>query len=127
MAEKRVLIVDDDEEILQLIDKALASEGYLVTTAVTGNDAKDKARDLVPDLVLIDIVLPDIEGPEVIRALEEDPLTEGIPAIFLSGIVTRESKEEAASEIRVGEKLYKALSKPFSSKELMTEVRKAIG
>jgi len=110
-----------------LISKTLSAEGYEVTTTTTAEDAMIKARTLVPDLILIDIVLPDMEGPEAVRILSEDPRTDQIPAIFLSGIITRDSKDEAATEVRVGERLYKALSKPFSSEELMTEVRKAVG
>lgn len=127
MSDKKILVVDDEEELLGLIDKSLSAEGYEVTTTTTAEDAVKKARALTPDLILIDIVLPDMEGPEAVRILSEDPLTENIPAIFLSGIVTRDKKESATTEVRVGERLYKALSKPFSSAELMVEVRKAIG
>ena len=127
MSAKKILVVDDEEELLGLIDKTLSAEGYEVTTAVTAEDAVKKARTLTPDLILIDIILPDMEGPEAVRILSEDPLTGNIPTIFLSGIITRESQEEAATEVRVGKRLYKALSKPFSSAELMVEVRKAIG
>ena len=127
MSEKKILVVDDEEELLVLIDKALSAEGYEVTTAITAEDAVNKARTLAPDLILIDIVLPDMEGPEAVRILSEDPRTDKIPAIFLSGIITRDSKNEATTEVRVGDRLYKALSKPFSSVELMVEVRKAIG
>ena len=127
MADKKILVVDDEEEILGLIDKALSAEGYEVTTVMTANDAMTKARAIAPDLILIDIVLPDMEGPEVVRKLSEDSLTERIPAIFLSGIVTRDADNEATSEVRVGDRQYRALSKPFSSAELMVEVRKAIG
>ena len=126
MPDKKILVVDDEEELLELIEKVLSAEGYDVTTAVTASEAMSKARAISPDLILIDIVLPDMEGPEAIRKLSEDPLTEKIPAIFLSGIITRDKKDEASTEVRVGDRLYKALSKPFSSEELMTEVRKAI-
>ena len=127
MPEKKILVVDDEEELLELIEKSLSAEGYDVATAITAEDAMNKARTFAPDLILIDIVLPDMEGPEAIRILSEDPRTDKIPAIFLSGIITRESKDEAATEVRVGGRLYKALSKPFSTSELMVEVRKAIG
>lgn len=127
MSDKKILVVDDEEELLELIDKSLSAEGYDVATAATAEEAMNKARTLAPDLILIDIVLPDMEGPEAIRILSEDPRTDKIPAIFLSGIITREKKDEAATEVRVGGRLYKALSKPFSTAELMVEVRKAIG
>ena len=127
MSDKKILVVDDEKELLELIDKVLSNEGYAVTTATTAEDAMSKARTIEPDLILIDIVLPDKEGPEAIRILNEDSSTDQIPAIFLSGIITRESNDKASTEVRVGERLYKALSKPFTAEELMTEVRKAIG
>ncbi|MCK5014704.1 MAG: response regulator [Candidatus Omnitrophica bacterium] len=126
MEKKKILVVDDEEELLELVAKSLSGEGYEVTTVTTAEDAMDKARILLPDLILIDIILPDMEGPEAVRALGEDSLTGNIPVIFLSGIVTRDQKGKASSEVLVGERRYKALSKPFSSKELMEEVRKTM-
>lgn len=127
MSDKKILVVDDEEELLEAIDKALSTEGYEVTTATTAEDAINKARALKPDLLLMDIVLPDVEGSEAVRILSEDPRTENIQVIFLSGIITRDKEDEASSEVRIGERRYKALCKPFSSKELLVEVRKAIG
>ncbi len=127
MSEKKILVVDDEEELLELIRKTLSAQGYEVTTGATAEDAINKAKTLIPDLLLIDIILPDMEGPEAVRILSEDPVTSNIPAIFLSGIITRDNDENATTEVRVGGRLYTALSKPFSSQELMVEVRKAIG
>jgi len=127
MPDKKILVVDDEEEILEDIEKALTAQGYDVTTVTTASDAMSKARVLKPDLLLMDIVLPDIEGPEAIRIMSEDPLTNNIPVIFLSGIVTRDKDGEATTEVLVGERRYKAMCKPFSAQELMVEVRKAIG
>ena len=127
MSEKKILVVDDEEELLEVISKTLSAEGYEVTTGVTAEEAVNKAKALIPDLLLIDIILPDMEGPEAVRILSENPATSNIPTIFLSGIITRDNDENATTEVRVGGRLYKALSKPFSSQELMVEVRKAIG
>ena len=127
MSEKKILVVDDEEELLEMVAKSLTSEGYEVTTVTTAEEAVSKAKALIPDLILIDIVLPDMEGPEAVRILSEDPTTQNIPAIFLSGIVTRDKQQEAATDLRVGERLYRALSKPFTFAELTTEVKKAIG
>ncbi|MCK5259686.1 MAG: response regulator [Candidatus Omnitrophica bacterium] len=127
MENKKILIVDDEEALLDLIAKSLSNEGYEVTAVTTAEDAMEKAKTLLPDLILIDIILPDMEGPEAVRALSENSLTGKIPVIFLSGIITREKDSEASCEVLVGERCYKALSKPFSSKELITEVQKVIG
>lgn len=127
MPEKKILVVDDEEELLELISDTLSAQGYEVTTGVTAEEAVNKAKALIPDLLLIDIILPDMEGPEAVRILSENPATSNIPTIFLSGIITRDNDENATTEVRVGGRLYTALSKPFSSQELMVEVRKAIG
>lgn len=127
MPERKILVVDDEQELSGLIDKALTVEGYDVTTVTTAGDAMNKAREIVPDLILMDIVLPDMEGSEAVRLLMDDPLTRNIPVIFLSGIVTREDDKVPTSNVRISGRVFKALSKPFSSKELMVEVRKAIG
>ena len=127
MSEKKILVVDDEEELLEVISKTLSAQGYEVTTGVTAEEAVNKAKALIPDLLLIDIILPDMEGPEAVRILSENPATSNIPTIFLSGLITRDNDENATTEVRVGGRLYKALSKPFSSQELMVEVRKAIG
>ena len=127
MANKKILVVDDEQELLELVAKTLENEGYEAMTVTTAEDAMDKVRDFMPDLILIDIILPDMEGPEAVRALREDSLTARIPVLFLSGIVTRENPDSPSAEVMVGERKYKALSKPFSSKELIEEVQKIIG
>ncbi len=126
MERKKILVVDDEEGLLDLVAKSLSNEGYDVTAVTTAKDAMEKAKTLLPNLILIDIILPDMEGPEAIRALRENSLTSNIPVIFLSGIITREKDSEASTEVLVGDRRYKALSKPFSSKELMEEVQKII-
>jgi len=78
-----------------------------------------------PDLVLMDIVLPDMEGSEAVRLLNEDPLTKDIPVIFLSGIISRE-EGTARPEINVGGRLYRAIAKPFTLAELLGEIKRAL-
>ena len=123
---KKILIVDDEEEFLKLVGGSLTEKGYEVILSTTAEDGMDKARTLVPDLILFDIILPDMDGSEAVRILSEDPLTENIPVIFVSGIVTGTEKGKI-SDLRVGGRLYKAFSKPFSFESLMLEVRKIIG
>ncbi len=127
MEDKKILVVDDEEELLELIGKTLTNEGLDPIMVTTAEEAINKARREKPDLILIDIMLPDMEGPEAVRILSDDPLMREIPVIFLSGIVTRDGEAgDAASSILVGQHKYKALAKPFSSQELMVEVRRAL-
>ncbi len=125
MAGEKILIVDDEKEMLDLLDKKLSAEKYQVIKASTGKGAVDCVRKHLPRLILMDIVLPDMEGPEAVRLLSEDPLSKNIPVLFLSGIVSKE-EEMAHPEINVGGRLYKAVSKPFLFTELLGEIRKLL-
>ena len=126
MPEKKILVVDDEEDLVNLIGKALSGEGYDVTLSMSAQEAIEKAKAVGPDLILMDIILPDMQGPEAVRLLGDDQ-TKDIPIIFLSGIATRDQSDEATTQIRVGDKIFKCLSKPFTTNELMTEIRREIG
>lgn len=122
MEEKTIFLVDDDEEIVSLLQKKLEMVGYSVVVLTKGEHVLQKAKMIVPNLILMDIVLPDIDGAEVVKSLQEDGATENIPVIFLSGIVTKE-QNNAPSEVTVGGKTYKAIGKPFSAQQLLDEIK----
>lgn len=122
MPGEKILVVDDEEEILNLLEKKLLKENYKVLKAATAQDALQKAKKLSPQLILMDIALPDMEGPEAVRLLFEDSSTKDIPVIFLSGIITRE-EQLVRPEINVGGRLYPAIAKPFVFEELLGEIK----
>lgn len=117
---KKILIVDDEEEILNLVYTKLLSSGFQAARAIDGKEAIQKARVFDPDLILMDIVLPDMDGPDVVKSLQKDPRLKNIPVMFLSGIVTKE--QGSVAEINVGGKIYPAISKPFTFQELLREI-----
>ena len=80
-----LLIVDDDPDTLVVLALLLAREGYRIATAATGHAALALARDAPPALVLLDVRLPDLPGPEVCRRLGAEPVTRHVPVVFLSG------------------------------------------
>lgn len=125
MIYKKILVVDDEEEVLQLLSKQLSAQGYQVLLAKTGQEALDRTKSDMPNLILMDIVLPDLEGSEVVKILKDDPQTVHIPVVFLSGIVTRDN-QQSKSEVKVGGRLFDAIPKPFNSQELINAVRKTI-
>lgn len=75
MAREKILVVEDEEDILELIKYNLVKEGYQVSTAMSGEDAVNTARKVVPDLILLDIMLPGMDGLEVCRLLKHDAVT----------------------------------------------------
>ena len=84
MSKERILVVDDEEDILELVRYNLTKEGYHVTGALTGEDALKKARSETFDLIVLDLMLPGIDGLEVAKRLKNSPKTEQIPIVMLS-------------------------------------------
>ena len=112
----RILIVDDEPGVADLIDTVLKGEGYTVAIARDGVEGLMLAREWDPDLILMDVMLPGLDGGAAIRRLKNDPATAGIPIVAMS----------AASNIRrLREELKEAdgaLSKPFDIDSLLAQV-----
>ena len=84
MAGEHILVVDDEEDILELLRYTLGREGYRVTCETTGEGALTSARSKLPDLVVLDLMLPGVDGLEVCRLLKRDAKTEHIPITMLT-------------------------------------------
>jgi two-component system, chemotaxis family, chemotaxis protein CheY len=82
----KILLVDDSKFLRLATERALARAGYEVSTAVDGEDALAMAREKQPDLMLLDMLLPKMTGPDVLRALKNDPATAGIAVVVLTGL-----------------------------------------
>jgi two-component system KDP operon response regulator KdpE len=112
-----VLVVDDEPQIVRALTISLTARDYIVTSAHTGQEALDLARSTLPDIVVLDLGLPDIDGIEVVRALREHS---PVPIIILSG------RNQGASKVRAldaGADDY--VTKPFDLEELLARLRAA--
>jgi DNA-binding response OmpR family regulator len=89
MEKTKILVVDDEPDQLMIYGKMLEARGHTVITAACGSDAIALAKTNCPDLIILDIALPDIVGGDVAATLKECPQTNGIPIIFLSGIFSK--------------------------------------
>lgn len=121
MAEK-VLIVDDDREMVELIDLFLSNAGFITLAAFSGEEALEKTFKEKPDLILLDIMMPRIDGWEVLRRIKNDPKVQGTPVAFITARTQNIDK-------MIGLSVMKAagyITKPFSKQELLTEVRRII-
>ncbi|HVB92030.1 MAG TPA: response regulator transcription factor [Acidimicrobiales bacterium] len=110
----RVLVVDDESNIAELLSAALAFEGYQVGVAGTGNEALEMVRTFRPNLVMLDVMLPDFDGNEVCRRLRQDG--EHVPIVFLTA---RDSTQDKVEGLNLGDDY---VTKPFSVEELMARV-----
>src|SRR5438270_923012 len=113
---QRVLVVDDELNITELVAMALRYEGFGVETALTGRDALVKVESFKPALVILDVMLPDIDGLQVLRRLTA--AGRKVPVIFLTA---RDSTEEKIHGLTIGGDDY--VTKPFSLEELIARVR----
>lgn len=118
MEDSHILVVDDEENILELVKYNLIQEGYEVSLAVNGEEALKKVEDIALDLIILDIMLPGLDGFEVCRSLQEREKTEGIPIIFLSA---KSEVEDKVKGLDLGATDY--LTKPFSPRELASRVK----
>lgn len=117
MTPVRILVVDDDPVILKLLQLNFEMEGFEVTTAQDGAAGLERARETIPDVVLLDVMMPRMTGHEVTSALRSDPRTSTIPIVILSAKAQSGDLEEG---MRHGADDY--VTKPFDPFELIARV-----
>lgn len=118
MAHEHILVVDDEEDILELVSYNLDRSGFKVTRVETGEDAIRVTRDKSPDLVLLDLMLPGIDGLEVCRILKQDTRTASTPVVMLTA---RGDEADIVAGLELGADDY--VTKPFSPKVLVARVK----
>lgn len=113
---KRILVVEDEPSVADLIEAVLAAEGYVVAIARDGAQGLMLARDWNPDLILMDIMLPAVDGTTAIRRLKSDPETAEVPIVAMSAGRTLRSQSEELGYADA------ALAKPFDIDALLAQV-----
>jgi DNA-binding response OmpR family regulator len=114
----KVLVVDDEPDAVELVSFNLKAAGYEVVTADDGNEAIKRARQHAPDLVLLDVMLPEVDGLEVCKLLRRDPVTSGVPIIMLTA---KAAEIDRVLGLELGADDY--MTKPFSPRELILRVK----
>ncbi len=115
---ERVLVVDDEPDLLELIEVNLKGAGYDVLVASNGKDGLQMARQTIPALVVLDVMLPELDGLEVCKSLRRDPATSGIPILMLTA---RATEIDRVLGLELGADDY--VTKPFSTRELVLRVK----
>ncbi len=121
MAKERVLVIEDEEDILALVHYNLAREGYEVTCATSGEEGLKKACEIEPDLILLDLMLPGIDGMEVCRRLKKERRTASIPLIM---VTAKGEEADVVTGLELGADDY--VTKPFSTKVLLARIKTVI-
>ena len=118
MDETRILLVEDERDLLELLKYNLDREGYAVSTAETGEDGLKLVRTQPPDLILLDLMLPSMDGLEVCRSLKARPDTASIPVIMLTA---KGEESDIVAGLELGADDY--ITKPFSPRILMARIK----
>ena len=121
MAKKNIFAVEDEEDILDLIRHHLTKEGFVVATATNGLEAVKAIQRKPPELILLDLMLPGLDGLEVCRQLKKDPKTAGIPILM---VTAKDEESDVVTGLELGADDY--IVKPFRMKELIARVRAAL-
>ncbi|TAK25522.1 MAG: response regulator transcription factor [Chloroflexota bacterium] len=114
-AERRILIVDDEPNLVDAVRIWLEMEGFLVVSAITGREALEKVRDLLPDLIILDVMMPGMDGFETLRELRK---ISSVPVIMLTA---RAEEDDRVRGLKLGADDY--VAKPFSQRELASRVQ----
>jgi two-component system phosphate regulon response regulator PhoB len=117
----KILVVDDEPDLLELIDTNLTAAGFHVLMAASGKEALRMARAVQPQLILLDVMLPELDGLEVCKLLRQDPGTRSIPIVMLTA---RAAEIDRVLGLELGADDY--VTKPFSVRELVLRVKKLL-
>ncbi|HEU4686125.1 MAG TPA: response regulator transcription factor [Nitrospira sp.] len=114
----KILVVEDMESVVDLLKTLLGREGFQVAVAHDGTEALDAVRREKPDLMLLDLILPGLDGLEVLQRIRQDPITAHLPIIILSG---KEEERDKVIGLEIGADDY--VTKPFHANELIARVK----
>ncbi|MFA9452643.1 MAG: PleD family two-component system response regulator [Candidatus Aminicenantaceae bacterium] len=116
---KKILVVDDDKIMLKMLERSLSGNGFSLAQAANGKDAVFLAKTWRPDLIVLDIMMPEMDGCEAAEKLKHNPDTKDIPIIFLTSLLSKEEENESpgcSGQI--------CLAKPFDEHKLLAEIHK---
>ncbi len=116
---KEILVVDDDIITQNMLKTTLTNAGYAPYSTPSGKEAIKLAQERSPSLIILDIMMPDMDGGEVADALRKDPRTKNIPIIFLSVLIS-----EQEEKTRQRKDVTSSLAKPYNRVKLLNEIRK---
>ncbi len=119
---KRVFVVDDEPDVVELIETVLELEGYEVETETSGRRALARMLQAPPDLVLLDLMMPDLDGMELLKLLRAQPQGADVPVIIVSA---RTGQLDQIGSLQLGANAY--ICKPFSNRDLLAQVEQLIG
>ena len=120
MGKKKIMVVDDEENLLELVKAVLEQEGFEVITASNGPECLEKLKKVKPDLILLDVMMPGMSGREVLEKIRENSKTRNLKVAFLTVVRYSEMGKKDLEKLHVLD----YITKPFDNKELVRRVKK---
>jgi DNA-binding response OmpR family regulator len=117
----RILVVDDESDVVLIIKTTLQAEGYDVASATNGKDALEEAFETLPDLIVLDVMMPGMTGFDVLRELKANESTATVPVVMLTGVSDKKKIQEA---LESGIDYY--VVKPFDFDDLLGKIKHAL-
>ena len=123
---KKILVVDDDPTSLRSVEAMLVSAGYKVQTSVHAENIEQRVNDFAPDLIVMDLIMPNVDGNQAVKKLKNNSALKGVPVIFLTALKMRDDERGLEFEVSVENKSYRTLTKPIDARILITEIERLI-
>jgi two-component system alkaline phosphatase synthesis response regulator PhoP len=120
---KTVMVVDDIPALLDMIAQTLDANNYKVIKAKDGQECLDKLKEEIPDIILLDIMMPGLTAKEILGAIEKDSRLSGVKIIFLTAVHIAEAEEEG---LLAGKQVVDFIQKPFTMRRLIDAIERAI-
>ncbi|NDJ15806.1 response regulator transcription factor [Myxacorys almedinensis] len=118
---RRLLLIDDDPNLILLVKDYLEFRGYEVVTAENGREALEVLEGETPDMIICDVMMPEMDGYELVRTIRQDPKTSWIPVLFLSA---KGQSQDRVKGLNIGADVY--MVKPFEPEELVAQVESSL-
>ena len=122
---KKILIVDDDPTSLRTLGGVLVTRGFEVKSANHAQDIEKDVTEFNPDLIVMDLVMPKVDGSQAVKRLQTNPVFKKIPIVFLTAINIKDD-QGLEFEVSVEDKRYRTLTKPFNAQTLIAEIESLV-
>lgn len=123
---KKILVVDDEPDFVRIVLAKLKNNGYVAISAANGKEGIIVTRVQNPDLIVMDIIMPDMDGADTVRLLQADVKTENIPVILISGAMVNMPENVGTRLATINGKSFTALAKPFKVEKLLFEINQLL-
>jgi CheY-like chemotaxis protein len=126
-SKKKILIVDDDPTSLRTVEGLLTLHGYETAVSNNAQDIASVVTAFYPDVIVMDLLMPKVDGTQAVRILQDHPNLKTIPVIFLTALKTHDEERGFELDISVQNKSFRTLNKPLDANALINEIRKLAG